>query len=322
MNNQLSFLIPEFLLDSVELSESDDAIFEQKGTSEEIVLLGKNASIAAKLSSSPENQPKVCLELVHLHATRDHLVLMDPSLLKITAEEELALRTSVADTLEQFLGPAGEFYPYRWIYPAGEFSDLLMHSPSLASGLNIDIWMPKDTHTQGLAKKWRRLQNEIQMIWHDHPVNQARLERGELSVNSVWLYGCGSTTEIAQHPLLKDVHRIFSDHLLGSSLDLRITPLSLHDVVPNTHQHHFVFSQDLKASHWEDYWNTSMAAFQKKILAQIHLYRFHQGKLQHHMLNPNEFKRGFFKNLFTKNKKHFPAWLEYSKKIHWTEYNE
>jgi hypothetical protein len=320
MNNQLSFLIPEFLLDSPELTESDDAIFEQKGTFEELLLLGPHVPVAAKLKGLSDVQPHICLELVHLHATRDHVVLMDPSLLRITPEEEIALRTSVMETLEHFLGSVGEFYPHRWIYPAGEFTELLTHTPSLASGLNIDIWMPKDTHTPGLAKKWRRLQNEIQMIWHDHPVNEARLARGELTVNSVWLYGIGSVADISQHPVLKDVHHLFSDHILGSALDNRITPLSLKNVMPKNNQHHFVFAQDLKPVQWDDYWNTSMHAMQQKTLDQITLYRYQNEQLQHHVLQPKELKLSFFQNLFNKNtsKKQFPAWLEYAKKIHWT----
>ena len=320
MNNQLSFLIPEFLLDSAELTESDDAIFEQKGTFEELLLLGPHVPIAAKLRGISDDQPQICLELVHLHATRDHVILMDPSLLRITPEEEIALRTSVMETLEHFLGSLGEFYPHRWIYPAGEFTELLTHTPSLASGLNIDIWMPKDTHTPDLAKKWRRLQNEIQMIWHDHPVNEARLTRGELTVNSVWLYGIGSVADFSQHPILKNVDYLFTDHILGSALDKRITPLSLEKVIPKNNQHHFVFAQDLKPAQWDDYWNTSMQVLQQKTLDQITLYRYHRGQLQHHVLHPKELRLGFFQNLFHKNtsKKHFPTWLEYAKKIQWT----
>jgi hypothetical protein len=324
MNNQLSFLIPEFSLDSTEITESDDAIFEQKGTFEEILLLGTHVPIAAKLEGSSDGQPQMCLELIHLHATRDHVVLMDPSLLQITPKEEIALRTSVKETLEHFLGSVGEFYPHRWIYPAGEFAELLTHTPNLVSGLNIDIWMPKDTQTPGIAKKWRRLQNEIQMIWHDHPVNEARLARGELTINSVWLYGIGSVSDISQHPALKNAHYLLSNHILGSSLDTRMSPLSIKNVIPPNNHHHFVFAQDLKPSQWDEYWHISMAAFQQKILDQITLYRQHKGQLQTHILYPKDFKLSFFQNLFNINtsKKQFPAWLEYAKKIHWTKYIE
>jgi hypothetical protein len=182
--------------------------------------------------------------------------------------------------------------------------------------------MPKDTQTHGLAKKWRRLQNELQMILHDHPVNEARLERGELSINSVWLYGCGSSKDIAPHPILNNVHQIYSNHNLGSRLDPRITPLSLDHFIPASNQHHFIFAQDLKLSQWENYWNKSVEAFHKKVIGEINLYRFRQGKLQRHVLYPEEFQLGFFKKLLNQNKKLFPSWVEYAKKIHWTEHNQ
>ncbi|MFO8025628.1 MAG: hypothetical protein R6U90_10795, partial [Thiohalophilus sp.] len=39
--------------------------------------------------------------------------------------------------------------------------------------------------------EWRRLMNEVQMLLHDHPVNQQRAAEGRLTVNSLWLWGGG-----------------------------------------------------------------------------------------------------------------------------------
>ena len=39
--------------------------------------------------------------------------------------------------------------------------------------------------------RFRTRLNELQMLLHAHPVNQAREARGELSVNSLWLWGGG-----------------------------------------------------------------------------------------------------------------------------------
>ncbi|MFX8047684.1 hypothetical protein ABTK64_20425, partial [Acinetobacter baumannii] len=60
--------------------------------------------------------------------------------------------------------------------------------PQRATGHNIDIWMHKGEQ----ERAWRKFQNEIQMTWYDHPVNQAREARGLLPVNSVWLFGQGA----------------------------------------------------------------------------------------------------------------------------------
>ena len=322
MNNQISFLVPTLSNDSIDFEHSDDAIFEQKGTIEEILLLGSQTPIAAKLSRHQDQLPRVVLELVHLHATRDHIVLMEPTLLNIQADEEHALRNSVTDTLDHYLGADGEFFDGRWIYPAGDFLELQTHSPSLVSGLNMDIWMPKDIGAPGVARKWRQLQNEIQMIWHDHPVNEARLERGELSINSVWLYGIGCHTDIAPHPLLNDVQKIFSDHYLGNSLDARINPLSLEGILPKKDHHHIVFAQDLAASKWEAYWQNSLSALHKKELAQIQLIHHHQGDLRQHRLSLKDLELGFLTKIFRFQQRQnlqYPSWLEYSKKILWSK---
>ena len=41
------------------------------------------------------------------------------------------------------------------------------------------------------TKRWHSILNEIQMVLHEHPVNEAREGRGEPPVNSVWLWGAG-----------------------------------------------------------------------------------------------------------------------------------
>lgn len=48
------------------------------------------------------------------------------------------------------------------------------------------------------AKPWHAALNEIQMLLHEHPVNEAREARGEPPVNSVWLWGMGKLPEEAE----------------------------------------------------------------------------------------------------------------------------
>lgn len=45
------------------------------------------------------------------------------------------------------------------------------------------------------APTWTRLLNEMQMGLHEHPLNQARLARGQLPVNSLWPWGGGRLAE-------------------------------------------------------------------------------------------------------------------------------
>ncbi len=135
-----------------------------------------------------------CLQPVHIHAARDHLVLMHPDQLGIRADEAAALRASI-DTLLRESGIALEAPdPSRWYVPETAFGPLDATSPLRATGRNIDIWLQAGER----ARDWRRFQNEIQMTWHDHPVNQAREAAGQLAVNSVWLHGGGALRPVAK----------------------------------------------------------------------------------------------------------------------------
>jgi hypothetical protein len=59
---------------------------------------------------------------------------------------------------------------------------------SLAAGRNIHGNLP----TGRESGRWHQLINEIQMLLFAHPLNEAREERGELPVNSVWFWGNGA----------------------------------------------------------------------------------------------------------------------------------
>jgi hypothetical protein len=48
----------------------------------------------------------------------------------------------------------------------------------------------------------RRLQNEVQMLWHSHPVNAAREARRLPLVNSFWLWGAAAAGA-AQQPVAR-----------------------------------------------------------------------------------------------------------------------
>ena len=189
--------------------------FEQSGTWDEIFMLGHQVPLAAiKAIQFQAVEPMddwASLELVHLHATRDHIVLLDPEMLKIMPEEEQMLRISVQEVLNHFLLNAVIPTGSSWLFCTNEFNSLKTSSIELAKGRNIDVWMAKDTEKAGVAKKWRQMQNEIQMIWHDHPINLARYERGELPINSVWLQGGGASAEVIDTAYHAHLARIMAE---------------------------------------------------------------------------------------------------------------
>lgn len=127
------------------------------------------------------------LHPVHLHIARDHLVLTDRRQLTLSDAESLQL----FDAAKPLFAEAGMNLRYgdarTWFLRSNEWSELQTATPDAAAGHNIDIWMPKGPG----ERAWRKVQNEIQMHWHTHPVNAAREERGERPVNSLWMWGGG-----------------------------------------------------------------------------------------------------------------------------------
>lgn len=57
------------------------------------------------------------------------------------------------------------------------------------------------------ALRWQRIATEVQMLLHAHPLNQARAERGELPINSLWFWGGGRAT-----PMVPAFGAVGGDH--------------------------------------------------------------------------------------------------------------
>jgi hypothetical protein len=130
---------------------------------------------------------------IHVQAARNHLVMQDLRALQLDDAESRTLFDAVRplfteDGKELVYGDAR-----TWFMRADDWASLATASPDAAAGSNMADWMPVgDT-----ARAFRRLQNEVQMLWHAHPVNAARQERGQADVNSFWLWAGASTAAAA-----------------------------------------------------------------------------------------------------------------------------
>ena len=128
------------------------------------------------------------LDPVHLHVGRDHLVLTDPAALALDADDASALAASIATLLADDGLALAIASPGRWyLHERDGARPLALRTRSMlgAIGRNVDAWMP----TGDDARRWRRLVNEVQMTWHEHPVNARRAEAGIAPVNSLWIEG-------------------------------------------------------------------------------------------------------------------------------------
>lgn len=123
---------------------------------------------------------------VHLRVMRDQIVLADPCLLNLSQHEADELSASIAQHFGENLSPIA-LHPQRWYLQLSHLPRLTTTPLSVAIGRNIEPVQPQGE----AAQHYRTLLNELQMLLFTHPVNQARELRGELPVNSVWLWGGG-----------------------------------------------------------------------------------------------------------------------------------
>ena len=146
------------------------------------------ASRMQSLGMSAEPGTWFLLHPVHIHIARDHLVLTDRRRLPLIDAESRAFFDTALAVFENAGKTLRYGSPDTWFVRADDWANLQTASPDAACGHNIDIWMPKG---EG-ERAWRKLQNEVQMEWHENPVNNAREARRDPSVNSLWLWGASN----------------------------------------------------------------------------------------------------------------------------------
>ncbi|WP_233881332.1 regulator [Paraburkholderia flagellata] len=140
---------------------------------------------------TPGDATWACVQPVHVRIAHDHLVLIDPASLEL-ADADAATLYTVARPLIEELGVRIEApTPQRWYLSSGGFGTLAGASPLRASGRNIEIWLPHEAHSGQRSRAWMKVQNEVQMAWFEHPVNEAREARGLPAVNSIWFHAQG-----------------------------------------------------------------------------------------------------------------------------------
>lgn len=136
----------------------------------------------------PRDGDWVCADPIHLRADASNAVVMDSRFFDLRKDE--------AEELMLALEP--QFVGCDWNLCLGSSDKWYLQTPS---GEAPDgIWLDEVTGRK-LSQiplkisdqlTWQRLLTEIQMIWHQHPVNLARQARGVPVINSLWCWGKGT----------------------------------------------------------------------------------------------------------------------------------
>ena len=173
------------------------------------------ARAAAADGIDPGDAPWGLVTPAHWHLARDHVSLVDPASLALGDAESRALFDAVRGLFE---GEGWRFVygaPLRWHASHDLLHGLPAASLDRAIGRSVDAWRPAGGRDDTRTKRIRRLQNEVQMQLHEHPVNEAREARGMLPVNSFWLSGCGVRRSERPAPGLQLVDTLRAPALAG-----------------------------------------------------------------------------------------------------------
>lgn len=152
-----------------------------------VAAVARLAEMGERADASLADEWWIRADPVHLRADQSRLVLMDSTMLSITRAEADALveqfNTFFADDGWHLEAPHAE----RWYLRLPHDPRMRTYDITEVLGRHIDGFLPSGAQ----GKRWHAVLNEIQMLFHASPVNQARQMRGVAPINSVWFWGGG-----------------------------------------------------------------------------------------------------------------------------------
>jgi hypothetical protein len=129
----------------------------------------------------------------HIQIARSHSMMADLRHLGLTEDEGRALFEAARPLCEEIGHPLEYGDAQTWFLRADDWNGIDAATPDLVAGMDLTDFVPRGKQALPL----RRLQNEVQMLWHTHPVNAAREARRQQAVNSFWLWGAANAGQRA-----------------------------------------------------------------------------------------------------------------------------
>ncbi|NDC61427.1 MAG: hypothetical protein EBZ60_05335 [Betaproteobacteria bacterium] len=167
------------------------------------------AAHAAKMQglSCPTNQGWAFLDLVHWAIQQGQVHVQAAG--QISPAEDQALLEAIAPfALEDGIQLVPHL-PGRWLAHAQHFKGLPSVSVDQVMGRNASPWLQTDevANQSDAQRLLRRLQNEIQMLLYQHPVN----DRRQHPLNSIWWSGTGDLSPMSDTQAVH-LHRALQPH--------------------------------------------------------------------------------------------------------------
>ena len=141
---------------------------------------------------------------VYLQPDRSQAVLVASDALQLQADEcEGLLQTlnqHFAEDGWQFTAP----HPQRWYLRLDNAESITTTPLHEVMGQSVHEHLPSGEK----QRDWHTRLNELQMLLHNHEVNDKRVAAGKMPVNSVWFWGQGTMPKVNATPW----DRVFSDN--------------------------------------------------------------------------------------------------------------
>jgi hypothetical protein len=126
----------------------------------------------------------------HWSVGMEQVTLLPPDGLALTDAESRALLAALRPFCEEDGIHLHFETAQRWRAEGEVFADLPWASLDRVAHRRVDPWLPNTQRTPQ-ARPLLRLQNEAQMLFYTHPVNDERGLRGQALINGFWISGTG-----------------------------------------------------------------------------------------------------------------------------------
>ncbi len=134
---------------------------------------------------------------VHLRADmHGGVFLADARTLAIEPDEATALVAAFNQTFAEDGLRLEASCPERWYLRLPADPGIRTQALSAAAGRNINALLPAGPN----ARRWHTLLTEVQMLFHGHPLNQAREQHRQPMINGLWFWGGGLCPTGARTP--------------------------------------------------------------------------------------------------------------------------
>lgn len=124
---------------------------------------------------------------VHLRADQRRLLLFEAHSFDLSQHEADQLAEAFNELYAERGWQLTAVRPQRWYLALPQAPLIDTVPPAVVAAQDIDACLPQGA----AAVEWHAVLNEVQMLFHDHPVNTAREQRGEPGINSLWFWGGG-----------------------------------------------------------------------------------------------------------------------------------